>query len=248
MQQQSWNNVANWYDSIVGEKGQYFHTHVIFPRLLPLMGLVERQTVLDIGCGQGVFCRELSKKGVRVMGIDASPRLIEEAKKYSKNISYAVDDARTLNTIANASIDAATSILAMQNIDPIDGVFTNVARVLKKGGSFTIVILHPAFRSPRITGWGEDTARKLQFRRVDRYLSPMKIPIDMHPGRGQKQLTWTYHRPLQRYVELGAAAGFLVSVIEEWVSDKQSEGRHAKTENLARSEIPLFMAIKYSKY
>jgi hypothetical protein len=37
--------------------------------------------------------------------------------------------------------------------------------------------------------------------------------------------------------------GFLIEKIEEWISDKKSEGGMAKIEDKARKEIPLFMAI-----
>lgn len=279
---ESWSHVASWYDSLVGNKGQYFHQHVIFPKLLTMLGLQPGMSVLDLACGQGAFSRELAKHGAKVTGVDASASLIVMAQDYGKNMvpkvagiaqsvggpnrkrfhrerknvalldtrnaaTYLVDDARSLHKVSEEKFDRVVSILAMQNIDPIDSVFTSVASILESDGTFTIVILHPMFRSPRITGWGEDTGRKLQFRRIDRYMSPMKIPIDMHPGKQQRQLTWTYHRPLQTYIELGKKAGLTVSSIEEWISDKQSEGRNAKQENLARAEIPMFMAIQYTR-
>lgn len=277
---QSWNNVANWYDSLVGEKGQYFHTHVIFPHLLQILDFHPGQSVLDLACGQGAFCRELNKRHLRVTGVDSSGSLIERAKTYGREnipkvagvtqtvggpnrkrfhrerknvallqgdsgIEYIVDDARRLDRVTGRQFDRIVSILAMQNIDPVAPVFERVSSLLSTGGTFTIVILHPSFRSPRITGWGEDTSRKLLYRRIDRYMSPMKIPIDMHPGKSSKQLTWTYHRPLQDYVELGRNAGFVIDRIDELVSDKVSEGKHAKQENLSRSEIPMFMVMKY---
>ncbi|MEP7166510.1 MAG: class I SAM-dependent methyltransferase [Candidatus Woesebacteria bacterium] len=246
-QTQSWDHVASWYDSLVGGKGQYYHQHVIFPSVLKLMEIKAGLKVLDLACGQGAFCRELVKLHAKITGVDASSRMIETAKKYAMGVEYIVDDARTLRSQTDQSFDRVVSILALQNMDPIDGVFSRVRDLLRERGTFTIVILHPAFRSPRITGWGEDEARKLQFRRVDRYISPMKIPIDMHPGKGTKQLTWTYHRPLQTYVQIAKENGFVIDGMEELISDKVSEGKHAKQENLARQEIPMFMTLRFRK-
>jgi ubiquinone/menaquinone biosynthesis C-methylase UbiE len=247
MMNSSWDHVANWYDGLVGNRGQYYHEHVIFPTVLKHLELKPGLKVLDVACGQGVFSRELHKLHMKVTGVDASFRLIESAKAHGAGIEYVVDDARTLKNFQADSFDRAICILALQNIDPIDGVFERMQAVLRSRGTFTVVILHPAFRSPRITGWGEDLARKLQFRRIDRYITPMKIPIDMHPGKAQKQVTWTYHRPLQEYVELGRKNGFAVDSMEELVSDKVSEGKHAKQENLARQEIPMFMTLRFRK-
>jgi len=246
---QSWDNVSNWYDKLVGAKGQYFHQHVIFPNVLSLLRLKTPLSVLDLGCGQGVFCRELSDKGHQVTGVDASKKLIEQSKHYRSKgtIEYIVDDARTLRNLQNRTFDRIVSILSLQNIDPIDGVFSRVKMLLKPGGTFVVVILHPCFRSPRITGWGEDEQRKLQYRRVDRYLTPMEIPIQMHPGKERGPITWTYHRSLSTYSKLATSNGLMIDAMEEWTSDKQSEGKFAKMENLARSEIPMFMAIRFKK-
>jgi hypothetical protein len=37
--------------------------------------------------------------------------------------------------------------------------------------------------------------------------------------------------------------GFAIEKIEEWTSEKQSEGKMARAENRARDEFPMFMAI-----
>jgi hypothetical protein len=41
--------------------------------------------------------------------------------------------------------------------------------------------------------------------------------------------------------------GFLIEKMEEWISDKKSEGGRAKIEDKARAEFPLFLAIKAIK-
>lgn len=246
--QQSWDPVASWYDHLVGEKGQYFHEAIIFPSLTALLQPKKGMRILDLACGQGAYARHLASRGALVTAVDASSELLKRAKEYSRNgIEYRLDDARVLRTVPDESQDHVVCILALQNIDPLLPVLQNCTRVLRAGGSLLVVILHPAFRSPRITGWGEDPARKLQFRRIDRYQSSLKIPITMHPGKKQSTLTWTYHRPLADYVNAAASVGLVVDHLDEWCSDKTSIGTHAKAENLARKEIPLFLAIRYRK-
>jgi hypothetical protein len=108
------------------------------------------------------------------------------------------------------------------------------------------VLTHPAFRIPRQSGWGRDEDRKLLFRRVDRYLSPLKIPIDMRPFKlPEQQVTWTYHRPIQTYVNSLAEAGLWTNALEEWPSPRASQpGPTARAENRARGEFPLFLALR----
>lgn len=73
----------------------------------------------------------------------------------------------------------------------------------------------------------------------------MKIPIQMSPGKGKaSSTTWSFHHPLTDLIAWMVQAGFTIDALEEWTSPKKSTGRMAKMENRARSEIPLFMAIR----
>jgi hypothetical protein len=109
-------------------------------------------------------------------------------------------------------------------------------------------MMHPAFRGPKFTQWGWDEEKKVQYRRVDRYLLPRKEPIFTHPGKKTGEYTWTFHRPLQSYVKALRGAGLLVDAMEEWASHKQStSGPRAAAENTARKEIPMFLAVRVAK-
>ncbi|MFS8563077.1 MAG: hypothetical protein LVR00_01585 [Rhabdochlamydiaceae bacterium] len=120
----------------------------------------------------------------------------------------------------------------------------NAHLLLKPQGKLLIVLNHPCFRIPRQSSWGVDEPKKLQYRRIDRYLSPLKIPIQTHPGKQHdSQETWSFHHPLSDYTRWLQEAGFTIEIIEEWISDKTSTGGHAKMENRSRAEFPLFLAI-----
>jgi hypothetical protein len=109
-------------------------------------------------------------------------------------------------------------------------------------------MMHPCFRSPKETSWGWDEARKTQYRRVDRYLIPRKSPIVTHPGKAPDQYTWTFHRPIESYIKSMRQAGLLVDALEEWASHKTStSGPRAHAENVARKEIPMFLALRAVK-
>ena len=143
--------------------------------------------------------------------------------------------------------DKAAIVLALQNIEQAENVIINAAKHLKKGGQLAIILNHPSFRIPRQSGWRIDEENKQQQRFINRYLSPLKIPIDMNPSEKNqeqnKKITWSFHHSLQDYSQMLFQAGFVIEKIEEWSSDKESTGKAAKMENRARTEIPLFMAI-----
>jgi ubiquinone/menaquinone biosynthesis C-methylase UbiE len=241
-----WSGVAEWYDQLVGEEGSEFQREVIFPGTLRLLALQPGESVLDVACGQGAFCRVLHERGIKVSGVDAATPLIKLARERSDvSIKYYVSDARRLDFLPPAHFIAASCILAIQNIDDVGPVFQGVARTLAAGGRFVCVMMHPAFRGPKFTAWGWDEGKKVQYRRVDRYLVPRKEPIITHPGKKTGQYTWTFHRPLQSYVKALRTASLFVDAIEEWPSHKQStSGPRASAENLARREIPMFLAVR----
>lgn len=244
----SWSPVAKWYTGIVGDTGHYFHEHVILPAMKLLLDPVGGESVLDIGCGQGVYARTLAHN-VDYTGVDASKDLILEAKKLTKNAKqiYYVADATKGLPVPSDSFDHAVCILAIQNMKDGAGAILNMGGALKKGGDIVIVMNHPSFRIPRQSSWGKDEVQKLEYRRVNRYLSPLEIPINAHPGLSDSPMTWTYHQPLSYYIKALKKAGLLISDIEEWTSDKISVGKSAKGENRARAEFPLFLAIRAVK-
>jgi ubiquinone/menaquinone biosynthesis C-methylase UbiE len=244
-----WGKVADWYDDLVGETGSEYHREVVLPGVVRLLAPEAGERVLDVACGQGVLCRVLRERGAEVTGVDAAAELVRAARERGPaDIAYHVADARELAFLPTDHFAAAGCVLAIQNIHPIQPVFTGVARALRQGGRFVIVMMHPAFRGPKETHWGWDEAQGIQFRRVDRYLIPRKSPITTHPGKDPGRYTWTFHKPLESYVRALRNAGLLVDAIEEWPSHKTStSGPRAAAENTARKEVPMFMAIRALK-
>ena len=240
----SWEKSSKWYNELVGGGGHYFHEHVIVPKALALLKLSKGDSLLDLGAGQGILARKLPP-GVSYVGIDASVSLINQAKKYNKNPAYhfEVDDVTQKLKTTKKDFSAAAIILALQNIEFPDKAIANAARHLKPGGKLLIVLNHPAFRIPRQSGWGVNEQNKMQYRWVTQYMSSLKIPIKMHPSKQHSGLTWSFHQPLSAYSRYLADARMMIELIDEWVSDKNSTGPMAKTEDRGRAEIPLFMAI-----
>lgn len=272
----SWQRNAKKYNQSVGDKGHYYHQHVVIPNSLELLDLDEKSILLDLGCGQGVLPRSVEGKIQAYVGVDAAAGLIAEAKKhkYKFPTEFKVADATSdlSKTLGLKPVFThAAFILSLQNMSDAKLAINNASKLLVSGnkseqaGKLLIVLNHPAFRIPRQSGWDIDDKSKQQQRWVNRYMSELKIPIDMNPGAGfggrgsgrrdfgrnqrhnQKITTWSFHLPLSAYSRILREAGFAITEIAEWVSDKESVGRAAKMENRSRAEIPLFMAILAEK-
>jgi ubiquinone/menaquinone biosynthesis C-methylase UbiE len=244
----SWQSVKGWYHKLVGSNGHYYHEHVVIPRTLELLKLDPTNSVVDLGCGQGILSHHIPVVH-EYLGLDSAPGLISAAREHqpAEHCAFEVADVARPLRQQESRFTHAVIMLALQNMQHPATALQNAAVLLVPQGKLLIVLNHPCFRIPRQSGWGVDEKSKQQYRWINRYLSSLKIPITMHPGRQQSAVTWSFHHSLQDYSEMLFKAGFTIKKIEEWTSDKQSEGKAAKMENRSRSEIPLFMAIVAEK-
>lgn len=244
----SWGGSAEWYDNYLETTADSYHEQVIAPNLLRVLALKPGVRVLDVACGQGFFTRKYAGAGARVVGADISAELIRQAHTRSPQIPFYAAPAHKLPFAKDASFDAVTVILAIQNIKNIPEVFAEIQRVLVPGGRLVLVMNHPAFRIPKRSSWGWDAKGGVQYRRVDGYLSSSEVPIEMHPGTSGGETTLTYHRSLQDFFKALSKTGFAVTKLEEWISHRVSEkGPRQEAEDRARKEIPLFLMLECRK-
>ncbi len=239
----SWQKAAQWYDSVVGDQGSYYHQQIVLPGVLRLLNLKPGSSLLDLGCGQGVLAGRIPKD-ISYLGLDAARALITKAKMRHKGHAFQYADiTKPLPIPAQKLFTHATIILALQNMADPQKVIENVKLHLAPGAKLVIVLNHPCYRIPRQSSWGFDEAAKMQYRRVNCYMSEQNIPIFTNPGQQDTSTTVSFHHPLSAYFSFFQNAGLLVQGLEEWCSDKMSEGKAARWENRARKEFPLFMAI-----
>jgi SAM-dependent methyltransferase len=249
----SWEDGAKWYSSLVGDSGHYYHTHVIFPRLKELIQISTTSlkgpfSMLDLACGSGALL-SLLPNDWNYSGVDASKSLIEASKKRLKSFKgkkadfICADITKPIKGLKSHLFSHAAIILAVQNLkDPL-GAFKTASSHLEKGAPFYIVLNHPCFRIPRQSHWEIDESKNLQYRRIDRYLSPLEIPLQIHPGKKNTKSLAAFHYSLSDIFAALVQAGFYIEGFEEWVSNKTSSGKAAKRENRARKEFPLFCCI-----
>src|SRR5579862_2779950 len=208
----SWDPLAAWYDGWMGQHGSIHHRQLAIPALLDLLEPQPGEHILDIGAGQGVLAPYLAKGGVHYTGVEISPRLIKIARnRHGRCGEFIQVDARKLDTLPEMKhrrFDAAVFLLSIQDMQPLDAVLGAASRVLSENGRIVILMTHPCFRVPRQSGWGWDEGRKLAYRRVDRYLTPLPVPMKTYPG--QNGVSVSFHRPLSMYINTLARHGLLI--------------------------------------
>ncbi len=247
--QTGWDSVAGEYEAGFIKNDGSYHATVILPNLMRVVGPKSGQKILEVGCGDGFFAGEFAAAGAEVEGSDIASAMITEAKKKYPHLRWYVAGADNLSFAKPALYDTVVVVLALQNIENLQGAISEAARVLKPKGSLVFVLNHPVFRIPKKTSWGFDEATNTQYRRLDAYLSESTEEIDMDPGKtAGKRTTLSFHRPLQLYIKVLAKNGFGVVGFEEWISNKSSQpGPRQKAEDQARKEFPLFLMVKAQK-
>jgi cyclopropane fatty-acyl-phospholipid synthase-like methyltransferase len=91
------------------------------------------KTLIDIGCGQGEFCRIIEANGIKTLGVDLSEKQIEIAK--SKGINAQCIDIKDIKE----KFDCATAVFDVVNYLPKDYIgafFSYVYDLLNSNGHF----------------------------------------------------------------------------------------------------------------
>jgi SAM-dependent methyltransferase len=91
--------------------------------------------VLDVGCGTGIFARQLHTAGAHVRGLDADERMAELARHSGLDV-----DVSTFETWdpAHRRFDAVTAAQAWHWIDPVAGA-AKAAEALRPGGLLALI-------------------------------------------------------------------------------------------------------------
>jgi sterol 24-C-methyltransferase len=108
------------------------------------MNLKPGMNVLDVGCGVGGPAREISKfTGCNILGFNNNDYQIERGMAYTRNegletqVSFAKGDFMQMS-FADKSFDAVYAIEATVHAPSLEGVYSEIFRVLKPGGVFGV--------------------------------------------------------------------------------------------------------------
>lgn len=247
----AWQAQAGWYDRLHGEAGDSLYQQVLLPAVLRRLGAGVGASVLDVGCGQGVLGRALAHLRVGSLGVDASPALVEAAKSRAGKLErHVVGDARHLgDVLAGETFDHAALVMVLQDLDLLAPVLAGTAAAVKPGGRVVIAMTHPCFRQPKRSSWVWADDERLQYRRIEGYLSEYQTRIATHPGAAPgsaeaAQETLSTHRPLSAYIEACGAARLGIVGCDELTNPRRgTRGHRFAAEDRAAKEIPLFMVL-----
>ncbi len=97
---------------------------------------------LDAACGTGRHTAYLRGRGHRVIGVDASPEMLEKARARVPEADLRIGDLAAL-PLETASVDLAVCALALSHARELGPSITELGRVLRPGGRLILSDLHP---------------------------------------------------------------------------------------------------------
>lgn len=171
------------------------------PAMLALAGEVRGRRVLDAGCGSGPLAAELVRRGAVVTGLDASPAMVELARRrLGDDVPLHVADLARPLPFADDSFDDVVASLVLHYLEDWSGPLAELRRVLRPGGRLLVSVNHPTVRF--VNSPDEDYFATRQYTEA--------LELDGRPT----ELTF-WHRPLRAMTRAFTDAGFTISVIEE---------------------------------
>ena len=167
---------ARWFESGIGRLVKRFELDLTLELLQPRPG----ETILDAGCGSGIFTAPIIERGVNVVGIDLSGPMLHHARDTlpAANFSPLAADIRVL-PFTDGQFDRVVSITALEFVAEGQQAMDELFRVTRPGGRVVVATLN------RLSPWArrrESAARADSVFRHAIFRSPDELagltPVD----------------------------------------------------------------------
>lgn len=242
----AWNEGAEAWEKAVESGADYYRHEVHGPALLRACGDVAGLRVLDLGCGQGFFTRELARRGARVVGVDLSDRLLALAREHEERSPLGIEYHRMSAAEVDrrwpaGSFDLATACMSLHDMADPGAALRAAFAVLRPGGRMVFSAPHPFSDAP-FREWERDEAGGKLALKVDRYFDTG--PAVCHWNMPRLAYHWNtpyWRRTLEETSALIAGAGFLVRRMYEPRPTPEQVERMPQLDDCSR--LPYFLVF-----
>jgi ubiquinone/menaquinone biosynthesis C-methylase UbiE len=116
--------------------------HIEEPAVHGLIDPLPSGSALDAACGTGRHSRYLRARGHQVIGVDATPEMLDLARQAVPDADFRLGDLTAL-PVETGSVDLVVCALALSHCEDIARPVSELARVLRPGGHLVISDFHP---------------------------------------------------------------------------------------------------------
>jgi ubiquinone/menaquinone biosynthesis C-methylase UbiE len=240
----SWDAVAE--DWVIHADENDYRNHFLMPLTLEMLADVRGIRILDVGCGEGGYTRELAARGATVVGVDGSPRLIAVAKRRAAEaghkIEYICANASSLEPVSTEAFDLALASMSLMDVEDYLGAADQVWRVLAPEGKLLMSITHPCFSAPT-SEWIRTESGELRYFAVDRYFERSAWNSFLS-SRFQRPVI-RRHQPLEDFVRPLLRRGFVVRDFREPSATPEHLQKSERLRYLTR--LPYFLFMSWQK-
>ncbi|MGD6807988.1 MAG: class I SAM-dependent methyltransferase [Candidatus Bathyarchaeia archaeon] len=123
----------------------------------------KRKTVLDVGCGSGLFFSQVAGQAELVVGVDDSRNLLTKAKEHGRgfgNVNVILADADHL-PLRSGFFGAVFAFTVLQNLPAPQDTLAELKRVTSVGGRVVVTGLKRAFALDRFMDLLEASVMRL---------------------------------------------------------------------------------------
>lgn len=242
----AWDAAAPAWDDFVETGLDYWRTEVHGPALLAACGDVAGRHVLDLGCGQGWFSRQLAAHGAFVTGIDFSSQQLTNARRHETaqplGITYRqLDATRIADEWAPASFDLVTACMMLHDSPDAGRILSAARQILTATGRLAFSIVHPVAAGPH-TDWEVHEDGQKGARRLDHYFE--SGPYVLNWTMQRLTTHWStpqWHRTLAEWSALIADAGFAITRLDEPRPTAKQVADNPKLATATR--VPFFLVV-----
>ncbi|QAX29325.1 class I SAM-dependent methyltransferase [Leisingera sp. NJS204] len=204
-----WQASADAWITLMGVSGDFSRQHVLDHPMLNRVRLRPSPRILDVGCGEGRFCRMLAPFAGNVTGLDPTDALLRHAEALSDQ-RFVKGTAEAL-PFADASFDIVVSYLTLIDIPDTKRAIAEMTRVLAPGGHLLIANLNSWITASQSKGGGwtrdQDGAANMC---IDRYFEEHH-----HWGEWNGMRIKNWHRPQAFYMQALLNAGLQLTHFDE---------------------------------
>lgn len=247
-----WNSMAAAYELYNNSPDSYSYT-IEWPCIQELLPDLRGKSILDFGCGTGIFSFLLEKYyPAKIIGLDLSEAMLkiatEKAREKKSSAQFVLGDANKLACYFDETFDLVFSSTTTQYLTNFDVLFENISRLLKVNGTCILSIIHPVYSAMYPVEHGDTFPDDDEW--VVRYLDQRKRayiqPWIEYNDNFENQLSRSYHYTFSDYINAILKAGLKIQEIREPLPPElwkaTSFGRY---DNYI--ETPTYMIIKLTK-
>lgn len=209
MTDNGWDASAAAWIAALGPRGDFTREYIVDPVMRQRLARGGFRRALDVGCGEGRFCRLMREYAISPVGIDPTLALLGEARRRDPTGDYVEGRAEAL-PFEGASFDLVVSYMTLIDIDGLAAAIREMARVLSPGGSLLIASL-TSFSTAGPPGWERDgDGKAIRCHPIDHYLDERAEWVGWSDIKIRN-----WHRPLSTYMRLLLDAGLRLTFFDE---------------------------------